>query len=147
MDMKPFALHTVLKYRKQLENKAFNRLVEAEKKKSLLEAQLHEKEENYLNLKTSLEAMQVHGIDVNDLIRYEERIQYIKTQIADLTEKIIDADALVFKARTHVLTKSKEKQVMENLRDRQNLAYKQYLDKKEAAQMDEIAVMNYDRKR
>lgn len=144
--MKPFSLHTVLKYRKQMENKAINRLAEAERRMRIIENQFQRKNNAYHNLINELARRQSQPMDVADLIRYEEHIYYTADQLQDLKEKLDDAKELVMKARNHVLTKSKEKKVMEKLRDRQNLAWKQYLDKKEAATMDEIAVMRHNRK-
>jgi len=38
-----------------------------------------------------------------------------------------------------------DKKALEKLKERQNLAYKKYRDKKEAAMLDEIAVLRYSR--
>ncbi len=144
--MKPFSLDTVLRYRKQMEDKAISRLVEAENNRMIIETKLRDKKKIYHYLITALAKLQSQGIDVSELIRYDERILYIQTQITGLEEKLHDAKELIVKARGYVLTKSKEKKIMEKLRDKQNLAWKQYLAKKEAAQLDEIAVMSHDRK-
>ncbi len=125
---------------------AINRLAEAEKKKSGLVARFKEKEETYLNLVATLAQRQTRGMPVDELIRYEEHILFIKGQMSELEGEITDAEELVVKARSHVLGKSKEKQIMEKLRDQQNLAWKLHLDKKETAQLDEIAVMRHDKK-
>ncbi len=130
-----------------MEDMAISRLVEAENNRMIIETKLRDKEKIYTDLITALAKLQTQGMDVNELIRYEERIFFIKTQITGLEEKLPDAEKLVLKARGYVLTKSKEKKIMEKLRDKQNLAWKQYLAKKEAAQLDEIAVMSHDRKR
>ncbi len=125
---------------------AINRLAKAEKKKGVLVARFKETEEKYFNLVTALAQRQTHGMPVDELIRYEEHILFIKGQMRELEDEIADAEEQVVKARTHVLNKSKEKQIMEKLRDQQNLAWKLHLDKKETAQLDEIAVMRHDKK-
>ncbi len=144
--MKPFTLQTVLKFRKQMVDMAVNRLAEEEQKKALLISEVHEIEKRYNNLISSLTERQNSGMAVDELIRYEDHIMYLKEQIEELKEKIIAADEHVMRAKSHVLNKSKEKQIMEKLRDRQNLAWKLHLEKKETAQLDEIAVMSHDKK-
>ncbi len=125
---------------------AVNRLAEAEKKRKLLYSKLQENEKRYSELLTLLAERQNNGMPVEELIRFEEHIIFLKTKIVALAEKVEDADEVVLRAKTHVLNKSKEKQIMEKLRDRQNLAWKLHLDKKETAMLDEIAVMSHDRK-
>ncbi len=144
--MKPFSLQTVLKHRKQMVDMAVNRLAEAEKKRKLLYSKLQENEKRYSELLTLLAERQNNGMAVEELIRFEEHIIFLKAKIVELAEKVEDADEVVLRAKTHVLNKSKEKQIMEKLRDRQNLAWKLHLDKKETAMLDEIAVMSHDRK-
>jgi flagellar protein FliJ len=144
--MKPFSLHTVLKYRKQMENKAVNRLAETERKLIIIKKQYDKKNAQYQQLVHELSNRQNQPMDVTEFVRFDEHIQFLSSQLKEIQEKLDDAKKLVLKARNHVFIKSKERKVMEKLRDKQNLAYKQYIEKKEAATMDEIAVMRHGRK-
>ncbi len=144
--MKPFSLNTVLKYRKQMEDVAINRLAVEEQKKTSIENELKEQNAYYDKLITTLEHLQTTGIGVDQLILFEDRLQFIKGELEQLEEKIEKAKKLVRKARSQVLLKAKEKKALEKLRDNQNLAWKKHLEKKETTQMDEIATLRHERR-
>ncbi len=144
--MKPFSLNTVLKYRKQMVDVAINRLAVEEQKKTSIVKELDEKNVYYYSLITTLDRLQTTGIGVDQLILFEDRLQFIKGEIEQLKEKLEKAKKLVRKARSHVLLKAKEKKALEKLRDNQNLAWKKHLEKKETTQMDEIATLRHERK-
>jgi flagellar protein FliJ len=143
--MKPFSLHTVLKYRLQLEKIAKNRLFEAEKKRAAVFQQLVEKETIFFSLINDLSRLQSQGMDVIEMIRYEERIAFINNELVNLRGILAEKEKAVLQERENALKKSKERKVMEKLKDKQNAAWQHYLNKKEAAQLDEIAVFFHER--
>jgi len=143
--MKPFSLDTVLKYRVQLEKIAKNRLYEAEKKRAEVFLELQQKKAIFKTLIKDLARLQSQGMDVAEMIRYEERIDLIKNELGLLQSNLAEKEKTVLHERENTLQKSKERKVMEKLKERQNIAWKQYLNKKEAAMLDEIAVIFHER--
>jgi flagellar protein FliJ len=143
--MKPFSLDTVLKYRVQLEKIAKNRLYEAEKKRAEVFLQLQQKKAIFKTLINDLARLQSQGMDVVEMIRYEERIDLIKNELGILQNSLAEKEKTVLHERENTLQKSKERKVMEKLKERQNTAWRQYLNKKEAALLDEIAVIFHER--
>jgi len=143
--MKPFSLDTVLKYRLQLEKIAKNRLHAAEKKRAETLQQLQQKEAIYNTLVGDLARLQSQGMNVVEMIRYEERIDLIKNELGILQNSLAEKEKTVLHERENTLQKSKERKVMEKLKERQNTAWRQYLNKKEAALLDEIAVIFHER--
>jgi flagellar FliJ protein len=143
--MKPFTLESVLSYRVQLEKIAKNRLFEAEKKRSEILLRIKEKENFLKNLITDLAKRQSEGMDVVEMIRYEEKIELEKNVLTKLNKTLVERNAEVIKERENLLNKSKERKVMEKLKEKQNAAWRQYLNKKEAAMLDEIAVIFHER--
>jgi flagellar protein FliJ len=143
--MKPFSLDSVLKYRVQLEKIAKNRLYEAEKKRAAVYLQLQQKEDIFRTLIADLAKLQSQGMEVVEMIRYEERIALIKNQVNNLRTTLAEKDKKVLRERENTLIKSKDRKVMEKLKERQNIAWQQYLNKKEAAMLDEIAVIFHER--
>jgi flagellar protein FliJ len=143
--MKPFSLDSVLKYRVQLEKIAKNRLYEAEKKRAEVYLQLQQKENIFRTLIADLAKLQSQGMEVVEMIRYEERIALINDQVNNLKTTLAEKDKKVLRERENTLIKSKERKVMEKLKERQNIAWQQYLNKKEAAMLDEIAVIFHER--
>lgn len=143
--MKPFSLDTVLKYRKRLEDIAKNRLHEAQTARQMVQDRLAAEEQEYAGLLATLDRRQFEGIDILELIRYEEQIMFSKNRIAAIRKTLDDKIARVVEARELLIRRSKERNVMEKLKTRQNQAWQNYLDKKEAAMLDEIAVLYHER--
>lgn len=143
--MKPFSLNSVLKYRVQLEKIAKNRLYEAEKKRAEALLRLQQEETIFRTLVSDLAGLQSQGMDVDEMIRYEERITLIKNEVNSLRTTLAEREKAVLVERENTLHKSKERKVMEKLKERQDIAWQQYLNKKEAAMLDEIAVIFHER--
>lgn len=143
--MKPFSLHTVLSYRKRLENIAKNRLFEAQTEKQKVQDKLTEEENGYAHLLVTLERLQTEGIDILDLIRYEDQILFTKNRIISIKKTLSEKIARVANEREHLIQRSKERKIMEKLKEKQNQSWQEYLNKKEAALLDEIAIIFHDK--
>jgi len=143
--MKPFSLDTVLKYRVQLEKIAKNRLYAAEKKRAEALLQLQQKETVCKTLINDLARLQSQGIDVVEMIRYEERIDVEKNELDILRITLAEKEEKVLRERENTIKRSKDRKVMEKLKEKQNAAWQHYLNKKEAALLDEIAVIFHQR--
>lgn len=143
--MKPFSLETVLKYRKRLEDIAKNRLHEAQTAMQMVRERLETEEQLYADLMATVDRRQFEGIDILDLIRYEEQIQFSKNRIAAIRKTLEEKTARVVEEREILIRRSKERKVMEKLKTRQNQAWRDHLGKKEAAMLDEIAVIFHER--
>jgi len=143
--MKPFSLDTVLNYRLQLEKVALNRLFAAEKKRAEALHALQQQQQSYDNLLNELTRRRSQGMDVGEMIRYEERIILEKKELELLQTALADQEKKVLRERDNVIQKSKERKVMEKLKVKQDAAWKRHLNKKEAALLDEIAVIFHER--
>lgn len=145
MPPKPFTLETVLKYRKRQENIAQENFIQA-KLAAEKAFQALESAKNDLNLLIiTLEEKQQNGILAMDLARFEERLQYARTQIKLLLDSYEKKQATVKNKRLLLLEKSRNHKVLDTLKEQQNRTWKSYLDKKEAAMLDEIAILRHDR--
>jgi flagellar protein FliJ len=143
--MKPFSLDTVLNYRVQLEKIAKNRLNAADKKRAEAFLHVQQKEAAFNTLIDDLAGLQSQGIEVTEMIRYEERIGVEKEELETLKKVLAEKEAQVLRERENTVKRSKERKVMEKLKEKQNAAWQQYLNKKEAALLDEIAVIFHER--
>ena len=142
--MKPFTLQTVLDYRKRLEDIAQNRLTEAKKVQEIIKKKLNDEVETLTLFIDETEELQAKGIGITELIRYEERISAQKQNILAIKKNLSEKSKLVKKEQQHLIDRSKERQIMQRLKETQNIAWKRYLDKKEAAMLDEIATTRHD---
>lgn len=143
--MKPFSLHAVLSYKERLEDIAKNRLVKALQAEQQAMARLSEQQDLYTELANTSAKRQSEGIPITELISYEEHLQYVQGRIQSLQIELSKRHEKVEAERSNLLKRSKEKQAMEKLKEKQNAAYRHYLDKKEAALLDEIAIIYHDK--
>jgi len=143
--MKPFSLDAVLKYRQRLKDVARNRFQEAKNQFALTNAQYTKKKEEYLTLTSTVITLQAEGISITELIRYEDRKEFLQNEIKMLEAELKKKQEFVLRERKHLLLKSKEHHVLEQLKEKQNAQWRQFLNKKEAAMLDEIAVLYRNR--
>jgi flagellar FliJ protein len=143
--MKPFTLDAVLQHRKSLEDQAAYQLVKAREEERDAQRQLNDEEET---LKTLIETMareQTLGIEVVKLAQFEQRIILIGNQVQALHALLQQKKEAVNRAQKYLIAKSKDRKIMETLQQKQNEAWQHYLNKKETATLDEIAVIFHNR--
>jgi flagellar FliJ protein len=145
--MKPFALHAVLKYRRQLEDKALQNLTQALQEEARLQKEFQEVEEELTELYSDLKQDQLHGTSVDRLILFNQRIDLVKDLVAQRQKALEKQQLQVAQKRQILIKASKDKKVIEKLKEQQNAAYKRHLEKLEAGMLDEIAVLSHERRR
>lgn len=144
--MKPFTLDTVLSYRERLESMAQEGLTLARKAEDEVRLRLNIEREKSEKLALHIAAIQNEGVSITELISNEEHLTFARTRLKELEAELADKQELVRKAHQQLVERSRERQVMEKLKERQNSLWKQYLNKKEAAMLDEMAIVFHDRK-
>lgn len=143
--MKPFALDTVLSYRQRLEDIAKNNLAQARLAEHEAQTQLADQQERYRSLVATIEQVQRQGVNILELITHEEHLDFIKRSITELEKDLKKKREHVVRVRNDLMKKARDRQVMEKLKERQNADWQQYLNKKEAAMLDEIAIIHHNR--
>ena len=143
---KPFNLETVLKFKKRRKDEASQRLVQAEKNRNAVAQILAEKQEEQLRLIDQLENLQKVGIEVQMLIFYEDRISFLKNEEKSIRKTLREKENIVTNERKRLIDCAREHQALSDLKERQNIEWKKYLEKKDAATLDEIAVLRHSRK-
>lgn len=144
--MKPFSMQAVLKYRQQLEDAAKQKFFQALEEERRLKEALRQTNEELAELYLSLKHDQDQGTTVDRLILFDRRIELVKEQVVLRQNELAKQQFQVAKHRKHLVQASKERKIMEKLREQQNAAYAHYLDKLETGMLDEIAVLSHERK-
>ena len=147
MSPSPFALNSVLKFRKRQENLAQEQFIQARIAAESAEKELNTAKIEQENLIHALETEQEKGLFVQDLARFEDRIQYGKRQIQLLRKNVQKKNDITQRKRKHLIEKSKEFKTLDSLKEQQNKIWNDYLEKQEAAMLDEIAILHHDRKK
>lgn len=140
---KPFTLDTVLNYRKRLEDVAKSRFFEAKKIHAIIREKLVSEKNILSTFILECEELQVNGVEITKLILFEEKISAAQKNVLAIEKNIQEKAKLVDQEKANLLMRSREYQVMERLKVEQNNSWRQYLDKKEAAMLDEVAIMRH----
>lgn len=143
MKVKPFTLNAVLDFRKRLEELAQNRLFEAKKTRDSIAKKLNREQLLLQETITLTEKLQREGVEIVELIRYEEKIVQLTQNIEAIKKNLEDKKIIVQKEHDNLVACSKEHQIMKRLKEEKNKAWRNYLNKKEAAMLDEIGVIRY----
>jgi flagellar protein FliJ len=144
--MKPFSLDTVLNHRKRLLNMARGRFAEAQSEYNEVKSRVEQCVAERSGLIDTLTEIQRSGIDIEEHIRYTNRIDLLKTEHERLQRHLQKKHEIVLRERTHLLQKSKEHRVLEKLKQRQDATWRQFLDRNEAKLIDEVAILSNTRK-
>ncbi|MBL4902547.1 MAG: flagellar export protein FliJ [Desulfocapsa sp.] len=145
MSPKPFSLDSVLRFRKRQEDLAQEQFIRKRLAADKATENLITAESTLKKLIHSLEEKQIHGITIDELSRYEERIQFEQAQTKELQKKLKQKQKAAQQKRQNLLEKRKEHKTLTTLKAQQNKSWKEYVDKKEAAMLDEIAILHHDR--
>lgn len=143
--MKPFSLNAVLQFRKRLEELAQNRLFEARETVENIEGKLLDEQQSLKDTILLLENLKTEGIEIGTLIRFEEKIQLISSNVQAIKKNLQDKKKIVQKEHENLVKCSKEHQIMKRLKEEKNKAWQNHLSKKEAAMLDEIGVIRYNK--
>lgn len=143
--MKPFTMEPVLRYRKQLADEARQRLFAAKKKEGEIQEKIFQIEKRLIRLYTDLALEKAEGTTVDRLLLFENRIPTLQETIKELHAQLEEQKKIVARRRRRLLQAGQDKKALEKLKEKQNLSYKQYIDKKEAGMLDEIAVLRHGR--
>lgn len=145
--MKPFSLHAVLQFRHQLETRALQNLAQAMEVEQQLRNAFEVVEAELNELYAALQKDKEQGTSVDRLIMFDQRIDLVKEQLNQRKEALEKQEAQVAKKRQQLLKASKERKIIEKLKEQQNAAYGKYLEKLEAGMLDEIAVLSHQRRK
>lgn len=143
--MKPFSMEPVLRYRQQLEDEARQKLFADLEKEEEIRTELTRTAGSLSRLYADLTLERIQGTTVARLLLFENHMVIKQEKIKLLQADLEKQEKVVERRRRHLLQASQDKKALEKLKERQNLAYKKYRDKKEAAMLDEIAVLRYSR--
>ena len=140
---KPFTLDTVLKYRKRLEDLAKNRLFEAKNIHSIIKDKLQSEKKALTALIEETENLQLEGVEIRKLILFEEKITVLQKNLIAIEKNLQEKAKIVEQEQKNLLKRSRERQIMDRFKIEQNASWQRYLDKKEAAMLDEIAIIRH----
>lgn len=142
---KPFSLDIVLKVRKRKEDLAQQKLMHALNEQKQVEDRLIAAKNKRQILIESLAIKQHEGMLAEELGRFEDAIEFSNGEIDSFHKEFLEKKNTSENKRKNLIAKSQDHKVLQALKDSQNRAWKEYLDKKEANMLDEIAILHHNR--
>jgi len=139
-------MHAVLKYRRQLEDSARQALAQAMEIEARLQKMLQQTEKELTGLYADLQQDQEQGTTVDRLRLFDTRIDLVRNELEAQRTKLIEQQQQVAQRRQMLVKRSKDRKIIEKVRDQQDAAYARFLEKKEMTMLDEIAVLSHERK-
>lgn len=139
--MQPFKLHAVIKFRQQLEDVARQKLFTAQEEEHAARTLLDRRQNELQTLYATLQQDKEQGTTVTRLIMLENRISLVQEQIIQDREILKKAQLQIQSRRKALLKASQDRKVIEKVKEKQDTSYEQYLNKKERAMLDELAVL------
>lgn len=143
--MKPFSLDVVLDYRKRKEDIAIGRLFTAKRQRDAIKSKIVTQKNKHRKAITDLESTQQVGAEIREIISLEEHVTFSKTKIDELKILLKNKEEQIKSLHSTLLDSSKDRKAMEKLKEKQNDDWQKHLNKKEAAMLDEIAVIHHKR--
>lgn len=122
--MKPFALENVLKHRQRLEDLAQNKFIQAKEIADTIRKRYVTKQKELQKLIKTIETKQQLGIDITMLIWYQDQINQEGENLSAIKKNLKEKERLVEQMLQNLLTKTQERQVMEQLKVEQNKAWR-----------------------
>jgi len=144
--MKPFTMHAVLKYRQQLEDLSRQKLYQSLEVEARLQEALLQVQEKLAELYSDQQKDKENGTTVDRLLLFDHRIELVQSQVVQSQNELEKQQTQVQLIKQHLVKTSKDRKIMEKLREQQNASHVKYLEKKESGMLDEIAVLAHARK-
>ncbi len=144
--MKPFTMEAVLKYRKRLKDQAMNSFQQAQRERNRAEQAWLLKRAEYISLVDTRAELENQGVSVDEHIRYQNRIEYVSTELAGREDTLKKKTETVILRRRQLVKRRKEERALEKLKEKQTIEYLRFIERKEAAMLDEIALLHRNQK-
>jgi len=143
--MRPFRLHTVLSYRRTLENRAQERLVRAREEEERLLGETEREQTRLRGLCMEFEDKKRQGMNAGEVLVYQNHLYRMRNLIAQKESELQSARQEVARKKRELSQASRERKLLEKLKEKQDSRYLQYLEDKEKKELDEIAVLFHER--
>jgi len=138
--MAKFKLQTVLDYRYRLENIAAQRLADARIREQAMQPQIAESRADLHRLRKELTQHQQIGISVQQLQFYRHSIHHAQGRLRALEKQAVKLGQEVEARRRELVEACRDKKLLENLKEKQASEEAFETNRKEDAQLDEIAL-------
>ena len=141
-----FRLQSVLNLKEQQQDSIQKELMQLHNQYSQVEQQINNYQQKKINYLQQLKSKEAEGINLNNMIRYHNYIDHLNQEIEELELKLNYWQEEISKCREKLLSKTKEKKVLDKLKDRKHEEYWEDFLREEQKFNDELATNSFNRK-
>jgi len=140
---KPFRLHSVLRYKQQVEEQLQGELLRLTQALAKAEAVHRQQQAQHVHCLRALRQRERIGISAAELVTYSAFLERLSGEITQQTQVIATLHAEVQQARRRLEHAMQDRKVIENLQERARIAQNQQVRKDEERIMAETALRRF----
>lgn len=141
-----FKLEPVLRYRENLADQAKDELLKAQKERNMTEEQLNKLVEQTETNKKIFKEQQKGLMNVHEILDQLSYIAHLKSSAFKKANELQEKESVVETKREQYMERSRDKKVIEKLKEKKHTSYIKELNEKEQKALDESAIGRFARK-
>lgn len=141
-----FQFEAVLRHRQHLEDQRQRELAQHMRGRMILQEQLRGMQQTIRESKRELGAGLVGRVDLDSISLFARYSGHTAVRAQQLVRKLAEVEKQIDASRGALLEATRQRKAMELLRDRQLAAWREERDRREAAELDELATQRYTRR-
>ena len=142
-----FELQPLLEHRQRIEDEKQKTLAQQLRLREALERQLRELQETVVSDKHTMKQQLIGKVDVSRIRQHALHGHQVSIRAQQLLMRLAQLMQQIDAARAELIEASRERKAVEKLREKRYQAWQREQNKREARQLDEIAVQQYTRLR
>lgn len=140
---KPFRLHTVLRYKQQVEERLQGELAHLTQQLAAAEAHRVQQQQHQEHCLQALRQRAQVGLATAELLTYSAFLQQLAVEMSQQARVIADMREAVEHVRTRLEQAMKDRKMMENLQEKAHLTQKQQTLRDEERTLGEMALRRF----
>jgi flagellar FliJ protein len=142
--MKPFKLQVVLEHRQRLEDQARQHLAQALQDEKKVRDEIAHCRQRSEEVGQEYAQRQEQGMHAHEFMLYENQLHHQRERLERLEGQLRQAEQHVMACRRALGEASKEKKLLEKVKEKQQLAELKKEQRREMAEIDEVAILHRD---
>lgn len=135
-----FHLQSVLEFREDIENEKRQHFLSEEEQLKKTYEELRLLDEELMNVRTTIDTERFTVSEYQQMVRYKDSLLLMRDT---LTSRIQKQEALVEQTKEDWQEAKKEVMMLLKLKEKNELAFKEELERKEAQELDELSTMRF----
>lgn len=141
-----FKLDAVLQHRRRIEDERQRELAQLLRERMILETQLRSLQDNIVSDKRTMAHALQGSVDVPRIRQQGAHVQQVVLRVQQIAGKLLGLARQVEQARSKLAEATRDRKAIELLYQRQYERWRQEQQRREAAEMDELATQAYGRR-